>query len=125
MIITSEYKYKLNWQKCPRNGWLDFLAFSLEGELAVGAEGIYMIWHGVENPAVVCVGQGNIKNELAARRQEQKILQHKDKGLFVSWAEVCSAYREGAQKYLMNLWQPKLSEAHFNLLPVKVNSPWE
>ena len=101
------------------------MAFSLEGELAVGAEGIYMIWHGGENPAVVCVGQGNIKNELAARRQEQKILQHKDKGLFVSWAEVCSAYREGAQKYLMNLWQPKLSEAHFNLLPVKVNSPWE
>lgn len=125
MLITSEYKYKIDWQKCPQNGWHDFLALSLEGGFDAGAEGVYMIWHGGDKSAVVCVGQGNIKNELAARRQDPEILQHKDKGLFVSWAKVCSAYREGARRYLMNLWQPELGSVSFGFLPIKVNSPWE
>jgi hypothetical protein len=125
MLITSEYKHNLNWHKCPQNTWYRFLELSFEADFLAGLEGVYMIWHGGDHPAVVCVGQGNIKEELVKRQSDLEVLKFQDKGLFVSWAEVCSFYREGAQRYLMNLWQPKLSEAHLNFLPIKVNSPWE
>lgn len=125
MLITSEYKYNLAWRKCPQNTWHSLLELSFGADSWAGLQGIYMIWHGGEKPAVVYVGQGNIKDELAKHQEDLEILRFREKGLFVSWAEVGPAYRQGAQKYLINLWQPKLNNIFLNFIPVKVNAPWE
>ncbi len=125
MIISSEYKYNLDWQKCPLGKWHNLLELPLGDNFLIGLEGIFVVWHGGQQPAVICVGQGNIKEELSGLQKNPEILQHKEKGIFVSWAEVCFAYREGARRYLMNLWQPEFKDVSFGFLPIKVNLPWE
>ena len=63
-----------------------------------GLEGVYIIWHGGQNPRVVYVGQGAIADRLAAHREELTNTQYSSLGLFVTWAYVDPAYRDGVER---------------------------
>ncbi|RIJ21350.1 hypothetical protein D1224_13620 [Henriciella barbarensis] len=87
--------------------------------------GVYVIWHGGQTPHVVRVGQGDVRQRIAAHRKNPDILRWKQRGhLFVTWAEVASQYRDGVERHLFDRYSPHEGERHPLALPIAVNDPW-
>lgn len=115
----------LKWIKCSGDQWCDFLRVNLEHPHFDGVEGVYIIWHGAPDPAVVYVGQGSIRDRLSQHRMNQEILFYKDRGLYVTWAELSAPYRDGVERYLADKWHPKVGQAHPTTSPIPCDSPWQ
>ena len=90
----------LNWIRCHPDQWCNLLTVNLPHAHFDGLEGIYIIWHGEPNPAVVYVGQGIIRDRLAQHRMDSRILAFQGQGLYVTWARVDSTYRDGIERFL-------------------------
>lgn len=116
----------LSWIKCDGNQWCRLLNINLDHPHFDGLEGIYIIWHGQPNPAVVYIGQGNIRERLIQHRQDPSILAFKDKDLelYVTWAKVDFVYRDGIERFLADTWKPKVGENYPTVAPIQVNPPW-
>ena len=117
---------QINWTRCEGNVWCKLNFVNLDHEHFNNKHGVYIIWHGGNDPAVVYVGQGNIKERLTAHRVDQKVKRYKHLDLYVTWATVSEKYRCGVEAYLIDTWSPKENEkppqtAH----RVEVNSPWQ
>jgi len=67
----------LEWIKCEENHWCNLLTVVLESVHFDGLEGVYIIWHGGQNPATVRVGQGNIRDRLSAHKEDSEILEYR------------------------------------------------
>ena len=115
---------KLNWTKCTGDQWCDFFNLNLNHPHFDNLEGIYIIWHGAPNPAVVYIGQGSIRNRILAHRTENSISRYKANGLFVTWAPLNAIYRDGVERYLAEKWHPLVGDAHPSTAPITVNGPW-
>ncbi len=116
---------QLTWNKCRHNVWCKLNAVNLEHPHFNRCYGVYVIWHGGSNPAVVYVGQGNIKDRLRQHRNEESIQRYESLGLYVTWASVLSEYRDGVEAYLAWRWQPKVGAAHPSATLIEIKSPWE
>jgi hypothetical protein len=114
----------LQWNKCDGNQWCNFLILNLDHPHFDNFEGVYIIWHGAPDPAVVYVGQGFIKDRLKSHREEPWVQKYKTQGLLVTWAKVDRQSRDGVERFLANKWQPKEGEKHPDVPPIEVNSPW-
>lgn len=114
----------LSWNKCEGNAWCPFLTVNLDHPTFRSLEGVYVIWHGGQTPWTVYVGQGAIADRLRAHRQEQAILQYSHLGLFVTWAYVPSASRDGVERFLADQLRPRAGVHHPNVFPTPVNLPW-
>ena len=55
----------LNWTKCQEDVWCKLSSVNLNHSHFNHLEGIYIIWHGGQYPAVVYIGQGNIKDRIS------------------------------------------------------------
>ena len=74
------------------------------------------------------VGQGNIKERLAAHRKNPEIFLYGDildTDLYVTWATVDRRYCDAVEAYLADKWDPKIGEHHPQAPHIEVNSPWE
>ena len=111
----------LVWRKCEGNTWCSFEGVNAE---AINIDGVYIIWHGETNPRVVYVGQGVVADRIADHRQDHRILHYSQFGLFVTWAAVAWAERDGVERYLADSWNPLVGGAHPVATPIVVNSPW-
>lgn len=87
-------------------------------------EGVYIVWHGGQNPATVRVGQGFIKDRLGAHRQDRETLAFQEHNLYVTWASVAADYRDGVERYLAETLKPKVGSRFPEVNPIKVNLPW-
>lgn len=83
-------------------------------------QGVYVIWQA--NGPVVRVGQGNIRDRLAAHRQDEDINRYAS--LHVTWAPVSVFHRGGVERYLANVLRPVVGEAFPNVTPTPVLLPW-
>jgi hypothetical protein len=115
---------ELNWIQCQGNVWCKLNAVNLSHEHFNNMNGVYVIWHGGTNPAVVYVGQGNIKERLTEHRSDKRIQQYDYLDLYVTWATVPKEYRKGVEEYLANFWTSKIPHHQQNTPPIEVNSPW-
>jgi len=114
----------LQWVKCESNQWCNFLTVNLSHAHFTGLTGIYIIWHGGQNAWTVYVGQGVIADRIAAHRQEKEILQYSHLGLFVTWATVDAAYRDGVERFVAEKLQPRVGHQFPAASSVAVNLPW-
>jgi len=114
----------LYWTKCEGDIWCPFLTVNLQHPLFQHLEGVYIIWHGGERPRTVYVGQGNIAERLSAHRSDRQILGYSSLGLFVTWARVDSAARDGIERYLADQLQPIVGAAHPDTTPIPATLPW-
>lgn len=114
----------INWLKCVGEQWCPLLTLNLPHSHFDGLEGVYIIWHGQPDPAVVCVGQGNIRDQLTQHRNDSAVLAYKDRELFVTWARVDSKSRNGIHRFLCETWKPKIKCNAILDEPISVNSPW-
>lgn len=115
----------LDWKKCSGSQWCSLLKLDLNHAHFQGLEGIYIIWHGAPHPAVVRIGQGNIRERLLEHRSDPKILQYQNHSLFVTWVFVERTSRDGIEAYLAEKWRPKVGEKFPSVLPIIINSPWD
>jgi len=115
---------QLNWNKCQENVWCNLLNLNLSHEHFNNLEGIYIIWHGGQNPATVRIGQGNIRDRLTAHKNDKEILAYANLTLYVTWSEVSSTNRSGVETYLANKLNPKVGERFPNEKAIEVNLPW-
>jgi hypothetical protein len=111
---------QLAWQQCQGNVWGPFLTVDLAHAHFNSMEGVYVIWEG--NGRVIRVGQGKVKDRLAAHRRDQAITAYNN--LYTTWAPVISQYRDGVERYLANVLKPLVGDAFPNAQPIAVNLPW-
>lgn len=115
----------LSWVKCGRN-WCPFETVDLS---SVSGKGVYVIWSG-KGPTrrVVYVGNGDIADRIEKHRQDKRIMAHKGKGLWVTWAKPGQNRkdrREGIERYLADELDPLEGPKHPDVDPIPVNLPWD
>ena len=116
---------QLNWTRCQGNVWCKLNFVNLDHEHFNNRYGVYIIWHGGADPAVVYVGQGNIKERLDEHRKRPEIQQYKHLDLYVTWSTVSKGYRKGVEAYLIDTWSPKENIITPQAIRrIEVNSPW-
>jgi hypothetical protein len=115
----------LNWIKCVGDQWCDFLKVNLTHNHFNDLEGVYIIWHGAPNPSTVRVGQGNIRERVTAHRLDPEILKYTETySLYITWARVDFASKDGVENYLFNKLKPRLGERCPDCEAISVNLPW-
>ncbi|SRR5713226_6742181 len=115
---------QLVWVRCEGDAWCPLNTVNLQNNHFDNLEGVYVIWHGGEHPATVRVGQGVVRDRLAAHREDRDVQASSHFGLFVTWAQVSSAQRDGVEKFLADSLNPKVGERFPNRAPIAVNLPW-
>jgi hypothetical protein len=111
----------LQWVRLENGGFCPFQTVNLTN---VAANGIYIIWHGGQPARVVRVGQGDIADRLNAHRRDPQILAYRAYGLWVTWAAVSAAQRDGVERYLADQYPPLVGDAFPAVSPIAVNAPW-
>ena len=112
------------WNKCNGDVWCNLIKLNLAHEHFDDMEGVYIIWHGGQNPATVCVGQGFIRDRLAEHRQDPEILAYEQYTLYATWARVAANQRDGVERYLAETLKPKVGSRFPDVNPIAVNLPW-
>ncbi len=114
----------VNWLKCKTDHWCSFDNLDLSN---VDETGVYVIWHEGNPGRVVYVGQGDVAKRIAVHRNNKEITKYAKNGtLRVTWAAVgLQKDRDGIERYLANTYGPLVGDAHPDVTPIAVNSPWK
>ena len=114
----------VEWVKCKPDRWCNLLDLNLES-VDEDAAGVYVIWSTGNNNQVVYVGQGNIRQRLAAHSIDDDILDYMqtDGKLLVTWAELHDDDRDGVERYLADRFSPVVGDRHPDADPISVNLP--
>lgn len=114
----------VNWNACTGDQWCPLLTVNLDHG-AFDVSGVYITWHGGTNAHTIYVGQGDpVRERIRAHRADPKILAYKVKGLYVTWATVAAAQRNGVERYLADKLSPLVGGAWPQATPIAVNLPW-
>lgn len=114
---------QLNWQKCKGDVWCGLLTVDLQHSHFDNREGVYIIWHGGQNPRTVRVGQGDIRDRLGAHRRDDAVLAYKEHGLYATWADVPKASQDGVERYLAEQLTPMVGQIFPEAEAIQVNLP--
>lgn len=109
-----------SWQKCLGGVWGPLMTVDLNHTHFNNMEGVYIIWQG--GGPVIRVGQGIIRERLAAHRRDSAVTAYQN--LYVTWAPVFTSYRDGVEKHLATVLNPKVGAAFPNTNPIPVSLPW-
>lgn len=109
----------VEWIKCVGGGWCSFSRVDLTDPHFNGMEGVYVIWR--SDGKAVRVGQGVIKERIAAHRGDPQITQHNP--VYVAWARVPAVSRDGVERFLANRLQPLEGSIFPLATPIQVNLP--
>lgn len=115
---------QLYWNKCHGDVWCGLASVNLSHPHFDSMTGVYIIWHGGPTPAVVRVGQGDIRQRLTEHRENPKVQAFASLGLFVTWAKVVSWQVDGVERYLAERLKPKVGDRFPDAETVEVNLPW-
>ncbi len=133
IIFITIVKYKkgrliialtLEWIKCKGGNWCSLITVNLDHSHFDGLEGVYIIWHGGQNPTTVRVGQGIIRDRLDQHKQDSEILAYRQYKLYVAWARVVESQRDGVERFLGETLNPLVGTRLPNAMPIEVNLPW-
>lgn len=114
----------VTWNNCKGDVWCHLNTVDLSHEHFDKMEGIYIIWYGNTERTVVRVGQGIIKDRIAAHRKDKDIQAYKHYGLYVTWASVAEKYRDGVEAFLADELDPLVGDRFPDRKGIKVNLPW-
>ena len=119
---------QLNWNKCSDDQWCDFFNLNLDHEHFENLKGVYIIWHcksGDQKARVVRVGQGIIKDRIAAHREDPEITAFKNYGMLATWVSVSDSEIDGVERYLFDYWKPLVGQRAPDVTAIPVSSPWK
>ncbi len=124
MSIEQIRSMQILWQKCAGNVWGLLLTVDTAHPHFDNMEGVYIIWHGGQNPQVVRVGQGVIRDRIITHREDWQVLHYRDQGLFITWAPVRTPFRDGVERYLAEVLSPLVGDRYPSTPVIAVNLPW-
>ncbi len=111
----------LVWEKCQGDVWCSFENVNTD---TINSNGVYVIWHGGDTARVVYVGQGDVSARLIDHRRDYRITYYSQFRLFVTWADVALADRDGVERYLAESLNPTVGDVYPAAAPIAVNAPW-
>jgi hypothetical protein len=114
----------LHWNKCKGDVWCKLSTVNLSHDHFDSKNGVYIIWHGGPNAKTVRIGQGVIKDRLAAHRIDPDVQAYSGHTLYVTWAFVSDASRNGVEAFLAQRLKPLVGERFQNVPSIEVNLPW-
>lgn len=114
----------LKWIKCQGEVWCVLNQVDLDSPHFNNMDGVYVIWHGGPDAAVVYVGQGHVRDRLKEHRTNKEIQAFARLSLFVTWAAVQQGQRDGVERFLAEKLKPKVELKMPEALPTTVNLPW-
>jgi hypothetical protein len=84
--------------------------------------GVYVIWHEGKPSRTVAVGQcSSIKQQLSTYKNHEGVLAYREFGtLRATWATVPDEFRDGVEKYLVDLLTPLMGDAPTGVTPIAV-----
>lgn len=103
----------VHWVKSVGGDFLDLLRLDLSSSyFSMPRKGVYVIWYtGPAKATVIRVGQGNIRDRLAALRSDPQITQFGSYGqLKVSWVTIDPQYFDGVEAFLYDYYKPVVGE---------------
>src|SRR5215216_3130722 len=98
---------RVQWAKYANGNWPSLATVNLEKVTAVG---VYVIWNGADPVRVGRVGQCDIKDRLCCHRIDKDVLAHAENGLWVTWAAVPAAQRDGVERFLAASYTPLVGD---------------
>jgi|YNPMSStandDraft_2_1061718.scaffolds.fasta_scaffold03420_2 hypothetical protein len=113
------------WYKCKGEVWCNLFKLDMDHQVLKNADGVYIIWTGVDERKVLKVGSGLIRSQLMSARQDITINAFANRGVFVTWSEVGKIKREGVEAYLINALNPLFVPVKPKAIPIKIKLPWE
>lgn len=113
----------VTWIKNSNNNqWFDLLRLNLDAPYFNDKEGVYIIWYAGPAAKVIRVGQGHIGDRLREHRENPEITRYAQYGqLKVAWAIVPRQYRDGAEAFLYDNYNPLIGERSPTARPISVN----
>ena len=115
---------QVTWNRCDGHIWCKLNTVDLTDNHFDSMTGVYVIWHGGNNPKTVRVGQGFIKDRIAAHRLDPEVQDYAQHGLFVTWASLPGHLRNGVEAYLAQQLNPLVGDRFPNAPTIAVNLPW-
>ena len=114
------------WMKCDNNAWCLLESVDLSHKYYDNFEGVYIIWYwdNIGNPVTVRVGQGNIRNRIAAHRRDPQIQRYAHLSLLVTWTDVLPYSRNGVEAYLSKTLKPLVGSRFPDTEPIPVVPPF-
>ena len=113
----------VRWLKCNDDDWCPLNTVKLSHAHFDNMAGVYIIWHGGREPGVLSVGQGYVREKLAAAKRDPAIQAYRRLRLYVTWARVAARYRNGVVAFLASHYQPKLWKPAPFAEPIPVDLP--
>ena len=101
------------WMKCDNNAWCSLHHVDLSHKYYDHFEGVYIIWYwdNLGIPVPVRVGQGNLRDRLAAHRRDPQIQAYAHLNLLVTWTDVLPPFRNGVEAYLGKVLKPRVGSS--------------
>jgi hypothetical protein len=115
----------LEWFKCFGDNWCDLLEINLDNNHFNEMRGVYIIWCEGKKPAVLRVGQGNIREHLLWHKNDYVLAAFRQYGLYATWTKVQELECSGVERYLGETLKPVIGSRLPEAVPIKVNLPWE
>jgi tetratricopeptide (TPR) repeat protein len=114
----------LDWIKCENDSWCGANVVNVDHHHFDGLEGVYVVWYGGASPATLMVGQGRIREAIRALRANVTVQAYAGQALYVTWAAVPRAQRDGVEKFLVDRLAPRLGSSFPLRFAVAANLPW-
>ena len=113
----------VHWNKCEGNVWCKLNEVDLSNSHFNCMTGVYVICHGGNNPRTVRVGQGFIKDRIAAHRADPEVQVYNHLGLYVTWARIPANFLNGVEAFLAQQLNPLVGQRFPNVPIIPVNLP--
>jgi hypothetical protein len=86
-------------------------------------EGIYIVWSGKDNPLVLRIGYGNIRQQITYLQISRWEFFTDDPDLYITWGRVNPLYQYRIINYLVEKLKPKIYKKFPRLDDIQVNLP--
>jgi hypothetical protein len=116
----------MNWCRCDHDdNWCELFEVTLPAASWFRpVSGVFVIWQGGTRPRVITVGQGDIRKQLLACRQDPRILAYRDPGpIYVTWDTLARPMQSGVHRYLAETTAPLLPGPQADVEPIQVTLP--
>lgn len=126
MVTTSSaIPLKVAWGRWSQGGWCELATVDLAHPVFARG-GVYVIWYGGPGAEVVVWARqaASLRDRLASHRDDPALQRYAGEILYMTWARVEAARREGVERYLAERLRPLMARRIPNVAPLAVNLPW-
>lgn len=120
----KESPLQVRWVRGTDGNFLDLLRLNLQSSYFLRHQyGVFIVWSaGVTQAPVITVGQGDIRDRLAALKKHPVVSRFAESGqLKVSWIIINEKYFDGVEAFLYDYYKPIMGERKRDISSIPVD----